>query len=203
MRTRSLVVSCCTYLLLLGALTACSTGGGGQTTTAASSATTGTTERSTTAERTIVAIEVSSPAFEPGGAIPQKYTGEGQNISPPLRWSEPPEGTRELALICDDPDAPRPTPFVHWVVYKIPANLRGFLEGSTQGAVEGPNDAGRTGYSGPMPPVRGGVHHYHFRVYALDAELEAAANLTKDQLLEAMEGHILDEGELIGTYERK
>ena len=71
-----------------------------------------------------MAIEVSSPAFEPGDAIPQKYTGEGQNISPPLQWSEPPEGTRELALICDDPDAPRPTPFVHWVVYKIPANLR-------------------------------------------------------------------------------
>src|SRR5919202_3333964 len=103
MMTRSPVVSCCTYLLLLGALTACSTGGGGQTTTAASCATTGTTERSTTAERTIVAIEVSSPAFEAGGAIPQKYTGEGQNISPPLRWSELPEGTRELALICDNP----------------------------------------------------------------------------------------------------
>jgi Raf kinase inhibitor-like YbhB/YbcL family protein len=196
-------VSCCIYLLLVGTLTACSTGGGGQTTTAAPSATTGTIERSTTAERTSVAIEVSSPAFEPGGAIPQKYTGEGQNISPPLQWSGPPEGTRELALICDDPDAPRPTPFVHWVVYKIPANLRGFPEGSVQGAVEGTNDAGRTGYGGPMPPVGGGVHHYHFKVYALDAELEAAAGLTKDQLLEAMEGHILDEGELVGTYERK
>jgi Raf kinase inhibitor-like YbhB/YbcL family protein len=89
------------------------------------------------------------------------------------------------------------------VVYKIPANLRGFPEGSTQGAVEGTNDAGRTGYSGPMPPVGGGIHHYHFRIYALDAELGAAAGLTKDQLLGIMEGHILAEGELIGTYERR
>ena len=202
MRIKSAVVSCCTYLLLLGALTGCSTGDGGQT-TAAPSATTGTTEGSTTADRTSTAIEVSSSAFEPGGAIPQKYTGEGQNISPPLQWSGLPEGTRELALICDDPDAPRPTPFVHWVVYKIPANLRGFPEGSTQGAVEGINDASRTGYSGPMPPVGGGIHHYHFRVYALDAELGAAGGLTKDQLLEVMEGHILAEGELIGTYERR
>jgi len=199
---RTAFVSCCTCLLLLGALTNCSAGSGEQT-TAAPSATTATTERSTTAESASVTIEVSSSAFEPGGTIPQQYAGEGQNISPPVQWSGLPEGTRELALICDDPDAPRPTPFVHWVVYKIPATLRGFPEGSTQGAIEGTNDAGRTGYSGPMPPVGSGVHHYHFRVYALDEELGAAAGLTKDQLLEAMEGHILGEGELVGTYERK
>jgi phosphatidylethanolamine-binding protein (PEBP) family uncharacterized protein len=114
MGMRSNVGSCCTCLLLLGAVTGCSAGGGGQTTAAPS--TTGTTERSMTAERTSMATEVSSSAFEPGGAIPQKYTGEGQNISPPLQWRGLPEGTRELALICDDPDAPRPTPFVHWMV---------------------------------------------------------------------------------------
>jgi Raf kinase inhibitor-like YbhB/YbcL family protein len=149
-------------------------------------------------------IEVSSPAFEPGGAIPQKYTGEGRDLSPPLMWDGLPQGTKEIALVCDDPDAPRPEPWVHWVVYKIPAGVRGFREGGTQGgALEGENDFGRPGYGGPMPPRGHGVHRYHFRVYALDAELEVAAGLTKEQLLEAMEGHVLDEGELVGTYERK
>ena len=147
-------------------------------------------------------IEVTSPAFEPGDTIPKKYTGEGQDLSPPLRWERAARRTRELALICDDSEAPRPTPFVHWVVYKIPANLRGFPEGSTQGALEGVNDFGERGYGGCMPPREHGLHHYHFKVYALDTELEAEAALSKDRLLKVMEGHILDEGELIGTYER-
>jgi len=150
-----------------------------------------------------MAIEVSSPAFEPGGSIPTKHTGEGQDVSPALSWSGLPEGTREIALVCDDPDAPRPEPWVHWVVYKIPADRTGVSEGSAQGTLEGRNDFGRTGYSGPMPPKGHGVHHYRFKVYALDIDLEAAAGLTKDQLLEAMEGHVLEAGELIGTYERR
>jgi Raf kinase inhibitor-like YbhB/YbcL family protein len=150
-----------------------------------------------------MAIQVSSPVFEAGGAIPRKHTGEGQDVSPPLEWGGLPEGTEEIALICDDPDAPTPEPFVHWVVYKIPADRTGFPEGSTQEALEGENDFGRTGYGGCMPPEGHGVHHYHFKAYALDIELEAAAGLTKDQLLVAMEGHVLAEGELIGTYERK
>jgi Raf kinase inhibitor-like YbhB/YbcL family protein len=150
-----------------------------------------------------MAIEVSSPAFESGGVIPTKYTGEGQDVSPALNWSGLPEGTREIALICDDPDAPRPDPWVHWVVYKIPANRTGLPEGDTEGALEGSNDFGGTGYGGPMPPIGHGVHHYYFKVYALEIELEAAASLTKDQLLEVIEGHVLDEGELVGTYERK
>jgi Raf kinase inhibitor-like YbhB/YbcL family protein len=150
-----------------------------------------------------MAIEVSSPAFDQGGIIPTKYTGEGQDVSPALNWSDLPEGTREIALVCDDPDAPRPEPWVHWVLYKIPADSTGLPEGGTEGALEGENDFGRRGYGGPMPPVGHGVHHYHFKVYALDAELERAAGLTKDQLLEAMEGHVLDEGKLVGTYERK
>ncbi len=148
-------------------------------------------------------VRLSSHAFEPGGTIPRKHTGEGQDVSPALNWSGLPEGTREISLVCDDPDAPRPEPWVHWVVYKIPADLSGLPEGSAQGALEGENDFGRTGYGGPMPPRGHGVHHYHFKVYALDVELEETAGLTKDQLLEAMEGHILDEGELVGTYERK
>ena len=149
-----------------------------------------------------MAIEVMSPAFEPGDTIPKKYTGEGQDVSPPLRWTGLPEGTKEIALICDDPDAPSPEPFVHWVVYKIPGNLTELPEGSAQGALEGVNDFGERGYGGCMPPREHGLHHYHFKVYALDTELEAEAALSKDRLLKVMEGHILDEGELIGTYER-
>jgi Raf kinase inhibitor-like YbhB/YbcL family protein len=150
-----------------------------------------------------MAIQVSSPAFEPGDTIPKKHTGEGQDVSPVLRWTGLPEGTREIALICDDPDAPMPRPFVHWVIYKIPADRGELPEGDPQGALEGTNDFGRTGYGGPMPPRGHGVHHYHFKVYALDAELEAAAGSTKDRLLEAMEEHVLAEGELVGTYERR
>jgi Raf kinase inhibitor-like YbhB/YbcL family protein len=150
-----------------------------------------------------MAIEVSSPAFEPGGAIPRKHTGEGEDVSPALTWTGVPDETKEIALICDDPDAPTPAPWVHWVVYKIPADRTGLPEGDTQGALEGKNDFGGTGYGGPMPPRGHGVHRYHFKVYALDTELEVAAGLTKERLLEAMEGHVLAEGELIGTYERK
>jgi Raf kinase inhibitor-like YbhB/YbcL family protein len=151
---------------------------------------------------TYMAIQVTSPAFEPGDIIPKRYTGEGQDVSPPLRWTGLPAETQEVALICDDPDAPSPEPFVHWVVYKIPGNLGGFPEGSTQGALEGENDFGGRGYRGCMPPREHGVHHYHFKVYALNTQLEAEAGLSKDRLIAAMEGHILDEGELIGTYER-
>ena len=147
-------------------------------------------------------IEVSSLAFESGATIPKKHTGEGQDISPPLQWSELPQGIKEIAIICDDPDAPTQKPFVHWVVYEIPANRTRLPEGGTEGALEGINDFGGTGYDGCMPPQGHGVHHYHFKVYALDTKLDAPAGLSKDELLAAMEGHILDEGELIGTYER-
>lgn len=149
-----------------------------------------------------MAIGVSSPAFEAGGTIPRRHTGEGEDVSPPLEWSGLPEGTRELALICDDPDAPMPEPFVHWVLYKIPANKSGLSEGSAEGALEGRNSFGKVGYGGPMPPEGHGTHHYHFKVYALETQLDATPGLSKDQLLAAMEGHVLAEGELVGTYER-
>lgn len=200
MRLKGVVVGCSICLLLLGALAGC--GAGGQTTTS-SSVTTGTSQGATVSEGSNMLIEVSSPAFEPGGAIPTRYTGEGQNISPPLSWAGLPQGTKEIAVICDDPDAPGAEPFVHWVLYKIPANITALPEGSMQGALEGENSTGKLGYSGPMPPPGGGVHHYHFKVYALDAKLDVEVGLTKDQLLKAMEGHILAEGELIGTYERR
>ncbi len=149
-----------------------------------------------------MAVQVWSPAFEAGGAIPRRYTGEGEDVSPPLEWTGLPEGTREVALICDDPDAPMPEPFVHWVVYKVSADSAGFPEGDTGGALEGRNSFARMGYGGPMPPEGHGTHHYYFKIYALDTQLDATPGLTKDQLLAAMEGHVLDEGELVGTYER-
>jgi Raf kinase inhibitor-like YbhB/YbcL family protein len=147
-------------------------------------------------------IEVSSPAFKAGATIPKRHTGEGKDVSPPLEWSSLPQRTKEIAIICDDPDAPTQKPFVHWVAYKIRAVRRGLPEGSTQEVLEGTNDFGEVGYDGCMPPRGHGVHHYHFNVYALDTELDAVAGLSKDELLEAIEGHVLDEGELIGTYER-
>jgi Raf kinase inhibitor-like YbhB/YbcL family protein len=150
----------------------------------------------------IVTIEVSSSAFEAGATIPKKHTGEGQDVSPPLRWNSLPQGTREIAIICDDPDAPTQKPFVHWVIYKIPADQQGLPEDGIEGALEGMNDFGRRGYDGCMPPQGHGVHHYHFKVYALDAELDAPVGLSKDELLAAVGGSILDEGELVGTYER-
>ena len=147
-------------------------------------------------------IEVSSPVFESGATIPKRHTGEGQDVSPPLWWGSLPQGTKEIAVICDDPDAPTQKPFVHWVAYKIPADRRGLPKRSTEGALEGTNDFGEVGYDGCMPPRGHGVHHYHFKVYALDTELDAPAGLSKDELLAAIEGHVLDEGELVGTYER-
>jgi hypothetical protein len=146
-------------------------------------------------------IHLSSSAFPPGGPIPVKYTGEGEDVSPPLAWDGVPAGTKEMALICDDPDAPRKEPWVHWVLTNIPADANGLGEGEPSGR-PGKNDFGRTGYNGPMPPP-GKVHHYCFRLYALDAPLDLKDAPTKENLLKAMEGHILAVGELVGTYEKK
>ncbi len=158
-------------------------------------------------------IQVTSSAFGEGQRIPKKYTGEGEDVSPPLAWSGVPAGTQELALIVDDPDAPTPQPWVHWVLYKIPADCKALPEGVKKvlrpdepaGALQGKNSwpSGQTiGYRGPMPPPGHGVHHYRFHLYALDKKLEVEPGLTKDELLAAMKGHILGEGELTGTYQR-
>ena len=159
-------------------------------------------------------IEVTSTAFGPEEPIPAKYTGEGEDVSPPLSWSKLPEGTEELALICDDPDAPTDEPWVHWVIYKIPATATGLPERvpaapkleQPSGAMQGKNSwtSGELiGYRGPMPPPGHGTHHYFFRLYALDAKLTIAPGLTKNQLLDEMRGHIIGHGELMGTYERR
>ena len=158
-------------------------------------------------------IEITSSVFSEGGPIPVKYTGEGDDISPPLAWSGAPEATRQLALICDDPDAPRPEPWVHWVIYKIPADATELPEGIAKtaeldepaAAVQGGNswpEGKNVGYGGPMPPPGHGKHHYFFKLYALDVELTDGPGLDKAGLLSAMSGHVIAEGQLMGTYER-
>ncbi|MGE5607748.1 MAG: YbhB/YbcL family Raf kinase inhibitor-like protein [Bacillota bacterium] len=155
-------------------------------------------------------INITSSAFASGQPIPRKYTGDGQNVSPPLSWTNLPKNTKELAIICDDPDAPQPEPWVHWVIYRLPADLTSLPEHISQnaklssppGALQGKNTWGSTGYRGPEPPKGHGVHRYHFRLYALDTALQVQGGLDKTALLKAMAGHVLGEGELVGTYER-
>ncbi len=148
-------------------------------------------------------IKVTSRAFEEGGMIPSQYTCDGEDISPPLEWSGVPDGTRSLALICDDPDAPMGT-WVHWVLYGIDAGTRELPEdvpakkALDSGARHGVNDFRRFGYGGPCPP--GGTHRYYFKLYALDTELDLEPGLVKAELMKAMEGHILAQAELMGTY---
>lgn len=166
----------------------------------------------------LMPIKVTSTAFQEGQPIPKKYTGEdhpgkGPDISPPLSFSGVPSAAKELALICDDPDAPNGT-WVHWVLYKIPPDTTSLPEGIPQdlqlkspvGAIQGKNswpEGKNIGYGGPMPPPGHGTHHYHFKVYALDVPVSAPPGVDKKTLLKEMENHILVKGELMGTYERK
>jgi len=157
-----------------------------------------------------MSISITSIAFEAGKPIPKKYTGEGEDLSPPLAWSKLPQGAKELALICDDPDAPTPEPWVHWVLYKIAADTTGLPEGlprektlkTPAGAAQGVNSFSKTGYGGPMPPKGHGTHHYHFKLYALDQPVSAPPGVDKRKLLAEIRDHVMAEGELIGTYER-
>jgi len=150
-----------------------------------------------------MAFQITSHAFEDGGAIPVRHSCHGEDVSPPLAWTGAPAGTRSLALICDDPDAPVGT-WVHWVVYNIPASTTTLPEGIapdaelSDGSQHGNNSWGRLGYGGPCPPS--GTHRYFFKLYALDATLQLAAGSDKKALLKAMEGHILDQAELMGTF---
>jgi Raf kinase inhibitor-like YbhB/YbcL family protein len=153
-------------------------------------------------------MKLESPAFKHGESIPPKYTCEGEDISPELRWSNLPERTRSLVLIVDDPDAPDPRApkrtWVHWVLYELPPEAGGLPEGGSPlpiGTLEGLNDWGRTGYGGPCPPI--GEHRYFHKLYALDVTLGDLAEPTKAELVAAMQGHILAKAELIGTYEKQ
>jgi Raf kinase inhibitor-like YbhB/YbcL family protein len=152
------------------------------------------------------AIELKSDAFDHEMEIPAKYTCEGEDISPDLVWSKPPEGTVELALICDDPDAPMGT-WTHWVMYGIPADTGGFeeafpdLEQTKSGILQGENSWGKIGYGGPCPP-KGKPHRYFFKLFALDKALDLKPGMDKEALEKAMKGHIIGYGELMGTYAR-
>jgi len=149
-----------------------------------------------------MSLKLSSSAFSDQGEIPKLYTADGTNISPPLAIADVPKGTKSLALVIDDPDAPKATPFAHWVVYDIPPSTRELVEGKAppRGATEGINDFGRRGYGGPKPPS--GRHHYVFKLYALDMVIGAKEPLTKAELEAQLEGHVLDEAELVATYQR-
>jgi Raf kinase inhibitor-like YbhB/YbcL family protein len=160
-----------------------------------------------TQERADMKLELTSSAFNEGQPIPMKYTCDGEDISPPLTWRGIPETANSIALICDDPDAPSGT-WVHWVLYDLPANLTALNEAVTsagsiaEGGAQGTNDFKRIGYGGPCPPS-GKPHRYFFKLYALDANLGLKQGATKDELVSAMKGHILTQGQLMGTYQRK
>jgi len=160
---------------------------------------------SETGEEQRASIEVTSTAFQAGERIPVKYTCDGDDVSPPLSWSSIPAGTKSLALICDDPDAPMGT-WVHWVIYNLPATATGLPENVPphpilkDGARQGMSDFKRIGYGGPCPPS--GTHRYSFRVYAIDSKLELEPGVAKADILKGMEGHLLAEGSLMGRYGR-
>jgi Raf kinase inhibitor-like YbhB/YbcL family protein len=153
-------------------------------------------------------LEVTSSSFGHGQRLPSEHARGGENRSPILTWSRVPRGTRTFALLCEDPDAPRPTPFVHWVLYNVPGQLSALPEAISKspqpeeipGALQGMNHFDEIGYAGPDPPKGHGTHHYHFKVFALDTVLDRPAGLGKTELLRALEGHILATGDIVGTY---
>jgi Raf kinase inhibitor-like YbhB/YbcL family protein len=160
----------------------------------------------------LATLTLHSTAFTHGGPIPSKHAAAGGNpsLSPELRWSGVPIGAKELAVLCEDPDAPMPKPFVHWVVYRIPPQVDVLpyalpVVPTTQGlggALQGKNSMRGFGYTGPKPPPGHGVHRYHFQIFALDAPLHGLGEwVDRDALVQAMKGHILAYGDLVGTYE--
>ncbi len=152
-----------------------------------------------------MAFLLSSPAFNTGHPIPKRFTCDGEDLSPPLFWKEAPTQVKSFALIVDDPDAPKAT-WIHWVIYNLPASCNNLPEGIPgilqllEGGVHGNNSWSKPGYGGPCPPS--GTHRYYFKLYALDRQLQIASGATKTALLAAMEGHILDHAELMGTFNR-
>ena len=147
-----------------------------------------------------MSLDLKSDAFLNGQSIPAKYSCIGKNISPALTWSNPPAGTQSFALIVDDPDAPAGT-WVHWVLFNIPSTTTSLEESADMSAVTvGKNSSGNMRYDGPCPPS--GTHRYYFKLYALDSILDLSPGASKEQLLTAMKGHILAQGELMGTFSK-
>jgi Raf kinase inhibitor-like YbhB/YbcL family protein len=157
-----------------------------------------------------MSLILRSAAFADGRAIPRRHTGDGEDLSPPLSWTGLPHGATELALIVDDPDAPTSEPWVHWVIYNLPADEQGLVEGippvakpgSPAGSLQGKNSWGSLGYRGPAPPRGHGTHHYIFRLYALKGPLDMPEGLDKAELLSVIARHLVTEAELTGTYQR-
>ena len=155
-------------------------------------------------------LTVSSPAFEDGRPIPETFAAEGQNISPALSWSAGPAGTRSYVVMMEDPDVGQDPPFVHWLLYDVPADVTMLGEAvptgpappKPQGAHQGPNEYGSLGYYGPRPPKADPPHEYHFQVFALDRTLDLPFGATRAELLGAMRGHVLAAGSVVGTFER-
>lgn len=156
-------------------------------------------------------MRLTSPSLADGDRIPTRHSGDGDDLSPPLSWADPPEGTAEFVLIVDDPDAPRPTPWVHWLLYDIPADVRELEAGIPRSkrldephAAQGRNswEEDNIGYRGPAPPRGHGPHRYRFTLYALDEDLDLEPGADRAALENAMEGHVLEEARLTATYER-
>ena len=151
-----------------------------------------------------------SGAFGHNERIPQRYTGEAEDLSPPLEWDGIPEEAVELALLVDDPDAPQAEPWTHWIVYKVPVRLKALPEGVSPafsvpgviGALQGKNSWGTIGYRGPLPPKGHGLHHYRFTLYALRKAIAAKTGLSRSEFLSAVKGAVLDEARLVGVYQR-
>lgn len=146
-------------------------------------------------------LQIHSPAFTSLERIPKQYTSDGKNISPPLEWSGLPAGTQQLALICHDPDAPLPQGFTHWLIYGIGPTVNQIAEGDGSKFTEGMNSSNQPGYTGPAPPKGHGLHHYYFWLYALDAKLDLKPNINREELLNAIADHVIEQARLVGVYE--
>jgi Raf kinase inhibitor-like YbhB/YbcL family protein len=150
-------------------------------------------------ELNVADLKLTSSAFHHHERIPDRHTGDGEDVSPELMWSGAPEGTKAFAIVVHDPDAPLVDGFTHWVAYRIPGNANTLPEGGSD-AVQGTNSMGNTGYNGPAPPPGHGSHHYYFWIYALDEDLDLEPGLDRRALLDAIEDHVIEQARLVGTF---
>ncbi|HWE13395.1 MAG TPA: YbhB/YbcL family Raf kinase inhibitor-like protein [Solirubrobacteraceae bacterium] len=150
-------------------------------------------------ELNVADLKITSPAFKHHERIPDRHSGDGEDVSPELMWSGVPDGTKAFAIVVHDPDAPLVDGFTHWVAYKIPGNANTLPEGAAA-AVNGTNSMGNAGYNGPAPPPGHGTHHYYFWIYALDDDLDLEPGLDRRALLERIEDHVIEQARLVGTF---
>jgi Raf kinase inhibitor-like YbhB/YbcL family protein len=144
-------------------------------------------------------LKIKSPAFDHHKSIPERHTGDGEDVSPELAWTGAPQGTKAFAVVVHDPDAPLVDGFTHWVAYGIPGDASGVTEG-TDDVIQGVNSMGESGYNGPAPPPGHGTHHYYFWVYALDDDLDLEPGLDRRALIDRIEDHVIEQARLVGTY---